>query len=396
MASVAKKVLMGCANYWFSPFQVGSHHIGRTFVKDGWQVAFISDPISPFHVLAGLSRELSERFALYRTGGIWLEKDCLWTYVPAALLTPHNKPLLRSTPVARFWHMCSFPRLKTMIRELKFDTVDLLYIDSMIFAFFLREIAHKTSILRIADRNVGFKRFSKPMQTLELEIAQSVDVVVYTASNLRDYVAAMRPRRMIHLPNGVNFEHFAFGSRSVPEEYSHIRRPIALYVGAMDVWFDYVLLSQAAARLPQVSFVLIGPNALAGRRLSGFSNIYLIGRKSYDVLPSYMHNADVGIIPFNVRDYPEIVHSINPLKLYEYMACGLPVVSTAWDELRHLQTPAILTETPQEFTDAIGHAIGIADRNILIEYAKKHDWRGRVALLESLCGDHNGAENLIC
>jgi len=385
MAKVAKKVLMGCANYWCSPFQVGSHHIARAFMKGGWHVAFISDPISPFHVLAGMNKELSERFAIYRAGGIWMEKHCVWTYVPGALLTPHNKPLLRSMPVARYWHICSFPRLKTKIKELKFDTVDLLYIDSVIHAFFLKEIFHKTSVLRIADKNAGFGKFTSTMQVLEREVARSVDIVVYTASNLREYVQAMHPRHMLHLPNGVNFEHFAGGSHVVPEEYRRIRRPIALYVGAMDAWFDYALLRQAAARLPHVSFVLIGPNARASCRLSGCPNIYLLGRKSYDVLPQYMHNADVGLIPFNVRDHPELVHSINPLKLYEYMACSLPVVATAWDELRDLQTPAILTETLEEFVDAIEHAIGSADRNALIEYAKKHDWRERIALLESLC-----------
>jgi hypothetical protein len=65
-----KKILMVCNNYWTSPFQVGSHHLARAFVKRGWEVAFISEPVSPFHGLRGLHPELRERFAYYRAGGV--------------------------------------------------------------------------------------------------------------------------------------------------------------------------------------------------------------------------------------------------------------------------------------------------------------------------------------
>jgi hypothetical protein len=61
------KVLMACANYWTSPFQVGSHHLARGLARAGWTVGFVSDPISPFHWVSSPRQELSKRYDLYRT-----------------------------------------------------------------------------------------------------------------------------------------------------------------------------------------------------------------------------------------------------------------------------------------------------------------------------------------
>ena len=94
---------MACANYWTTPFQVGSHHLARGFVDAGWTVGFVSDPISPLHLLGHARKELASRFRLYRQGGFWDLGKKLWAYVPAALATPRNEPLLRSHALERGW-----------------------------------------------------------------------------------------------------------------------------------------------------------------------------------------------------------------------------------------------------------------------------------------------------
>jgi glycosyltransferase involved in cell wall biosynthesis len=261
--------------------------------------------------------------------------------------------------------------------------VDLLYIDNVSQAFWVDAIPHRRSLLRIADRNMGLGRPPAAVGRIEHELARSVDLVVYAAESLEGYVREMRPKRMRHLPNGVDFERFARGAREAPPEYRSIPRPIAVYVGAMDVWFDYGLLNAAAERLPHVSFVLIGPESLARRRLAPRANVHLLGRRAHDVLPPYLHHADVGLIPFDVAGHPDLVHGVNPLKLYEYLACGLPVVSVAWDELRRLESPAILADTAERFIQGIAEALAkrpAADD--LVRYAARRDWSSRV---EAIC-----------
>src|SRR4051794_32053655 len=92
---VPRSILMACSQYWTSPFQVGSHHLARTYAEMGWRVGFISNPISPFHLLAP-SPELKARYSIYRSGGISDIGGAVWSYVPAALATPAKRPLLRS------------------------------------------------------------------------------------------------------------------------------------------------------------------------------------------------------------------------------------------------------------------------------------------------------------
>ena len=94
-------------------------------------------------------------------------------------------------------------------------------------------------------------------------------------------------------------------------------------------------------------------------------------------LPAYLWNADVGIIPFDAVSHAALVNSINPLKLYEYMACGLPVVSVAWEELRRIASPARLTGTPEDFIAALGQASAPQDRCRFIDYAGTQDWGAR-------------------
>jgi glycosyltransferase involved in cell wall biosynthesis len=168
----------------------------------------------------------------------------------------------------------------------------------------------------------------------------------------------------------------------LPVEYGKIPRPIAVYTGAIDFWFDFGLVEYAARRMPEVSFVLIGPADLARTRMERLPNLYLLGRRSYQSLPPYVRYADVGIIPLNVTDYPALVNHVHPLKLYEYMACGLPVVAVAWDELRNINSPASLSHNPEEFVQRIHQALEqpgdpIQNRS----FAGKADWMSRVAAL---------------
>ena len=372
------KLLMACANYWQSPLQVGSHHLARGFVAAGWDVAFVSDPISPFHLLQGPGPELRDRFTAYLRGGIRDLDDRLWSYVPATLLSPHNKLLLRSRWVHRQWAALSMPNVAEVVRGRGFGKVDLLYFDSLSQNFWLDRVIRRRSVFRVADRNSGFRKFTPAMQQLEQELATSVDSVVYSARNLRGHVEELGAKQSLHLPNGVDFPHFQ-RPRPIPADLEAYPKPIAIYVGSMDVWFDFTLMDAMVAQLPHVSFVLIGPHHLAQRRLRPAPNLHLLGRRPYSELPAYLQHADVGLIPFDVAAHAELVHTVNPLKLHEYLAAGLPVVATEWDELVALGSPARLCRSRDEFIAAVDLAVSEpADRKLHQDYARGDGWESRV------------------
>jgi glycosyltransferase involved in cell wall biosynthesis len=378
---------MACAQYWTSPFQVGSHHLARGFVTAGYDVAFVSDPVSPAHLLQGVTRELRERWAIHQSGGIRDLADRLWAYVPAAPLTPHNHPLLRTEWVQRHWSRLTVPNVVEVVRGAGFPEVDFLYLDSVNQAFWLDAIPHRRSVLRIADRTTAFEKSTPASARLEREVARRVDLVVYTALSLRGYVESMGPRAAMHLPNGVDVGHFAGGDRTVPPDLAALPRPLALYVGAMDAWFDFALIQAAAEQLPHISFVLIGPDHRARQHLRPRPNLHLLGRRSYGELPQYLHHADVGLIPFDVVGHAELVQTIHPLKLYEYLASGLPVVAVEWEELRALRSPAVLCRTREEFIAAVEASVQMPrDRNAYLRFTERADWSARVAVLLARLG----------
>lgn len=378
---MAKKVLMACHNHWTSPFQVGSHHIARELVNLGFEVAFLSAPVSPLHVLGGVSAELAERYSIYRGGGRHDLDGKLWYYVPGAMFTPQNRPLLKTAAVASYWHRTGWRKIENVLSDKGFASVDMIYFDNCYYSFLLDKIAHGKSIFRIADKNSGFSSATEQSNILDARLAGRVDHVIYTAHSLEEYVDKMNPRSKIYFPNGVFFNHFANASREIPEEYKDIPRPIALYVGAINDWFDFEMVNAAVRKMPRVSFVFIGPDKSARKNITKASNVFLLGSRPYGRIPNYMKNADLGMIPFDFKKYPDLVNSIHPLKLYEYMACGLPVVAACWRELELMKTPARLYSTENKFITAISETISslpTLDRDGLVSYASKFDWHLKV------------------
>lgn len=353
---------MACSNPWTSVFQVGSHHLAREFLKVGYEIGYISDPISPLHLFKGAS--LKERFQLYRSGGV--RKDRLWAYVPATPIPPQNKPLLRSEWVHRHWHQMTFPSVVRKAKENGFSEVDILYFDTPIQSFWLKEIRARKTVFRIADQNAGFKKSTPALLKLEEELIQGVDLVVCTAQTLVDSVKGSK-----YLPNGVPVAHFAKRGE-IPPEYLTLPKPIAIYVGAIDYWFDYALIKKLAEELPHISFVLIGP--VKENRFQNIRNIHLLGPRAYSEIPNYLQFANVGLIPFDVKSCPDLIHSVNPLKLYEYMASGLSVVATRWQELEHIGSPALLCSTAEEFKANLVQALQYPNPDLYRSYVKKLDW----------------------
>lgn len=372
-----KKALFATSNYWNSPFQVGTHHIAKELVKKGWEIAYVSAPISPIHRMFSPTKEFYDRYEVYKNGGEMYEGGQVWSYVPGALLTPNNKPILRSEFIYNNWNRLTFPNINKLIESKGFRKVDLLYFDNGLQNYLLDFIDCKKSVFRMADKNSGFSNHTNALGNAETKLSQSVDRVLYTAHTLEEHVNSLDPKGTLYFPNGVNLEHF-LKKQEQPIEYKSIDKPIVVYVGAIEEWFDFHLFNEMAKMMPDIAFVVIGPDQLAKEHIDDRENVHILGRRSYDQLPAYLQHANVGIIPFNVKDYAHLLDYVNPLKLYEYMVCGIPVVSTKWKEWEYINSPAKLAENLEGFVEAIRETVQDTDREKYISFAKKHSWTSRV------------------
>lgn len=381
-----RKVLILAANHWTSPSQVGTHSIAREFVKSGWDVAFISDPISPFHFLKRNKSLIAQRLEIYKSGGQKYLSDKLITYVPFSLVVPQNLFVLRSKFVYHNWQKFTFPNLYTKLKQFGFLDVDLIYFDHYTYSFLLDIVNYNKSVFRIADNYSGYKKYTQQSRLLEKKIIESVDLILYTSKNLLTYFNEYKFKESFLFPNGVDFYYFNTPANEIAIEYNSIPKPRVIYIGEMEVRFDFELLKYAALKLPSVSFVLVGDDSISREKYKNIKNIYILGIKSIAELPKYLQNADLGIIPFNVIKLGELIDYVNPIKLYQYFACGLPVVSARWKTLEELNTPTFLYDTKEEFVNLIEQSLkSKPDKNQLFDVAKKLDWATKFnTLMEKL------------
>jgi glycosyltransferase involved in cell wall biosynthesis len=136
--------------------------------------------------------------------------------------------------------------------------------------------------------------------------------------------------------------------------------PIVGYHGMIARWFDFDLLAQVAVELPDATFVLVGPVDPSVREslasLVGLPNVHHLGARPSDTIASYVRHFDVGMVPFVVDD---LTRAVSPLKMYEYMAAGIPVVATPLP----VAEAHPLVETAQDaagFAELIGASLRVA------------------------------------
>ena len=144
----------------------------------------------------------------------------------------------------------------------------------------------------------------------------------------------------------------------VPEEFLDIPPPRIGLVGNLRDWIDFSLINGILRQRPEWSIVFIGPQdrsaAAALESLQQYPNFFWLGARLFQELPRWLAGLDVGILPYLQTEFTKFV---NPTKLYEYWAAGLPVVTTNIGELRPLKDCLWIAEDIDEFIIAIQEAL---------------------------------------
>jgi glycosyltransferase involved in cell wall biosynthesis len=177
---------------------------------------------------------------------------------------------------------------------------------------------------------------SAALAKTERSLLRRADLVVASAVKLKEAKGAYNHRTVL-VRHGVDYDHFRKAldrDGRIPPEIANLPRPILGYFGLMSAdWVDVEALMSAAKAFPGGSLVLLGKKAMDLSALEAMPNVHVLGRKPYADLPDYCRGFDVGLIPFPITE--ATLHS-NPLKAREYLAAGLPVVSTAIPEVATL------------------------------------------------------------
>lgn len=378
----SRKALVVGIHHWESPLQVGSHAIARELAAMGWTVGYVSAPVTPFHWLRPAQAGFRERLGVHRGGGMIDRASGIWHYVPFSLIAPDHRAGFNARWVFERWQMLSRPALAKHVAAQGFGDVDLLLLNSHFQPFWLDAVRFRRSVYRLADLTAGFAGCGPSALEVEKSVARRVDLVVTAAHSLVEPARSLGAGAVMAMPNGIRNQDFGGSAGPLPVEYRGINGPIAVYVGAFGPWVDVGLIERAAALRPDMHFMLIGPEDGLHGRIATRTNLRVLGPKSRSDLKAYLRHAHVGLMPFNRDACPELVDHVHPLKLYEYLACGLPVISTDWAEMRAFEHPATLCRNADEFVRALPLDCTPDPRAAEFRsFAAAADWTARIGTL---------------
>jgi len=231
-------------------------------------------------------------------------------------------------------------------------------------------------------------RKKSQIMSLEAELLGQVDVV-FANSELTFRAKKTLNPNTFRIPSGVDVEHFvqASGKRmEVHPEIASLPRPVLMFVGSLNEKIDVGLLSSLAGSHPGWSVVLVGPvfpKSVDLRELREVSNIHILGARAFSVLPSMLSGTDLCLLPY-VQG--EVTRYRSPLKLYEYLATGKPIVSVPHPEVNDFS--GVIGIAPADrFVEAVEKALqndNVEKQLERIALAKQHHWDLRVDMMEGI------------
>lgn len=326
---------------------------------------------------------ISTTFTHSRTPGFELEKvgddSCLYV---VRLHLPGRPTVSAATPNPK-----ELERLEQDLSELLMWTGGRQVI-SIVQHPYWYEVAQRVPLSRLIydclDQHDGFAHTGRDIALLEKALLKKSDAVVTTSQSLYEMASALN-QNVLLVRNAVDFHHFSRRPDCVFQDESG--RRILGYFGAIAEWLDISLIAHIASHFKDCLILLIGNDECgAKRRLCGYPNICFTGEIDYAKLPFYLHGMDVCLLPFRLTP---LTLATNPLKIYEYLAAGKPVVSVALPELEQFDGLVATGKTHVDFVREITRALDQSNQSQTtqrLEFARQNTWQNRVTEFSKLFG----------
>lgn len=233
------------------------------------------------------------------------------------------------------------------------------------------KLARSRLVFNRSDKHSAWAEVDQPyMEQLERRLLRDSDVVVYVSHALMAEDAPLVGERAVFLDHGVDLTAFTAPGPE-PADLAVIARPRMGYLGALrDHTIDPDLLVRLATELPTAQLVLVGSCTMDLSRLLGLPNVHWLGQRPVDTVASYAAGFDVALMPWRDNEW---IHACNPIKMKEYLALGLPTVSTDFPEVHRY---AGLIDIARDGADFVG----LVRANLAQRATAEHSARRRAAV----------------
>ncbi len=354
MDELAKTHRVLFVNYAFTINDVFKHLIGRTTI--------------PLRAVLGLTPRITVH--PLEEGGI------MHVLTPPWLLPINALPPGRLHTALLNWNARRMTRcIRQALQELHYKAPVVINAFHPLLGVPMRGQLNERALLYYCYDDIRAESWSRQHgESYEKQFLRQVDAVVTTSVALAEAKQPFQPHTYV-VENGVDFEQFHREDHAVEAKAG----TTIGYIGAMDNRLDWPLLERCFTQFPTVRFLLVGriPNLALAARLRQFANVELPGPQPPASLPAWVRQMDVGLIPF-VKN--EQTRAIYPMKLNEYLATGMPVVTTDFTDLSQFDGLIRVAENADAFIDAIQQSLledATPIRQQRVDMARSNSWENR-------------------
>jgi uncharacterized SAM-binding protein YcdF (DUF218 family)/glycosyltransferase involved in cell wall biosynthesis len=367
----------------------GHQEIMSTLAADGHQVLFLENTGVRSPSVRDIPR-VRQRIRNWWKGtkGFREEQPNLFVYSPLILPLPYSR-------LARWVNRTLL--LRTLGRWMRatgfFRPIVWTFLPTPLTLDLIRALDPLLTVYYCIDDFASSSMGAKRIVASEERLFRTADLVFVTSEKLRQRAAQYRPQ--VHVfPFGVKFEAFDRVREEAappPDDIARLKPPVVGYVGGLHQWVDQELLAALAARLPDVSIALVGPEQTDVSLLRQIPNVHLLGVKPHAELARYVKAFSVGLVPYRITSYTANVY---PTKLNEYLVMGIPVVATDLPEIRGFNARhgdvVSVAESADDFAAAVRQGLRgstTAERDRRIAVAHENSWATRIADMVALVGE---------
>lgn len=376
------------------PYETASFTLAKEFAKNNHKVYYIEYPFT-IKDIYGLKKSnryqvRKEAFRGKNNGILETPDKNLKIVIVPPLLSIHFLP--EGKIYRRLLSINEKTVAKTINKVIEVETVeDPIFINSWVFHY--PNIANYVRSFRRVYHCVDplvMPHDTKHGIISERQLIQNSDLVICTSQQLYEEKRKLHPKTCF-VPNAADIKHSQKAmDKNLPEHSSmrQFQKPVIGYFGNIEKRIDYEMMKEVAQKNQDKNFVFAGPvqKEWVPSFFFNIPNIHFIGRIPYNEMPNVVKSFDVAIIPF--RKY-ENSATVFPIKLFEYLGAGKPVVSTDFNPDLQYFTHSLVQycSNAKEFSDALNNAL-VSDNEFLqkerIELASQHTWECRAAQIEEL------------
>ncbi|MBI3563144.1 MAG: glycosyltransferase [Gammaproteobacteria bacterium] len=380
MLPAMRAVLFFSSDDWSDDLKTSKYHMATCLANDGYRVLYINSIGLKQQSLG--SQFLKKVFNRLKTVFKGLRHVNANLYV----FTPFILPFHSSNIVSRLNQLILVLSVRLLQYRLNISEPEL-WVFLPNHVSLIGKFNERVALYYCVDEHTLFSGVDTSfMHNLEEKLIKHVNLVVVTAKPLYES-KKLHANNILYLPHGVNVEHFSQAvvqNFSAPDDIARITGPKIGFFGLIEDWIDLDLVAYAALELPTYSFIMLGKIKVNIENFAPIKNMKFLGPKPFGQLPQYCRHFDCAIMPFKIN---AMTLNVNPLKMREYLAAGLPVVSTALPEAQGQGSYVRIARRREEFVTLLSNTIETeVDRRAISSSVTQDSWEGRYRQLRNEIG----------